>query len=247
MYLPPSRERGNHDSITPMTKVQSSIVFICSAAALAGSGLWFYAAPDYEPAIGIIMGVGGIVASYWPFASKTPRLTQEQKIAARDKWRQVFEKFFWEKAQLGFGTDAIIHDVSRVDTYPDMDKGKGISPWFRCGLMGTYHRGVLLGLRWLHIVQQADNTWKENNTGMEGTKVILVGAVPFDSIESVNWDGDDYYNKPHLFCHFEHKGQPYERMFYATENRLEHPSIKHPAFYTEIAKYEPKRPWWQLF
>jgi len=113
--------------------------------------------------------------------------------------------------------------------------------------MGTYHRGVLLGLRWLHIVQQADGTWKENNTGMEGIKVILVGAVPFDSIESVNWDGDDYYSKPHLFCHFEHKGQPYERMFYATENRLEHPSIIHPAFYTEVAKYEPNQPWWKLF
>jgi hypothetical protein len=104
------------------------------------------------------LGVGGIVASYWPFKLKAPRLTPEQKISARDKWRPIFEKFFWDNAQRDFGTDAIIHDVARVDTYPDIHGGKGISPWFRCGLMGTYHRGVLLGLQWLHIVQQADGT-----------------------------------------------------------------------------------------
>lgn len=230
-----------------MTKIQAVLVFICSAAALCGFGLWFYVAPDYEPAIGVIISIGTMVTSYWPFASREPRVTAEQKIAARDEWRQLFEKFFREKAQRDVRTDTIIHDVARMDIYPEISEGKGISPWFRAGLMGTYHRGVLLGRRWAYIVQQPDGSWTENSKGDEGTKVILVGAVPYESIESVNWDGDSYYNKPHIFCHFDHNGQPYERMYYATQNRIEHPTIKHHYFYTEIAKYEPKRPWWKLF
>jgi hypothetical protein len=36
-----------------------------------------------------------------------------------------------------------------MDHYPEIDeKAKGISPWFRAGLIGMYHRGVLIGLRW---------------------------------------------------------------------------------------------------
>ncbi|WFS23932.1 hypothetical protein [Rhizobium rhododendri] len=225
-----------------MTKVQGFILFICSVAALIGACLWYHAAPDYEPALAIIASLSGLVGSYWPLKPKKSRVTPEQKIAARDKWRPIFEKFFLEKAQHDYGTDAIIHDVARVDCYPDATEEKGISPWFRCGLMGTYHRGVLLGLQWTHIIQQVDGTWEENSRNTEGTKVILIGAIPYESVESVNFDGDDYYDFPHLFCHFEYKGQPYERLYYATENRLQHPTIKHQYYYTEIAKYEPKKP-----
>jgi hypothetical protein len=231
-----------------MTKVQGSIVFLCSAAVLIGCSLWYYADPGYEPAIGIVGSFGGLIASYWPFKAKSPRLTPEKKIEARERWRPIFENFFFENAQSDFKTDAIIRDVARVDAYPDLDEGKGISPWFRCGLAGTYHRGVLLGLRWVEMVQNTDGTWIENYEGTEGTKAILLGAVPYESIESVNWEGDNHYHKPHIFCHFDHKGEPYERLFYAKENRFEHPSVKQPPSYTELAEYAPKSSfWWKIF
>ena len=45
-------------------------------------------------------------------------------------------------------SDAIIHDVDRVDDYPNSsDEEEGISSWFRVGLLETYHRGVKVGLR----------------------------------------------------------------------------------------------------
>lgn len=228
-----------------MTTITNLIIFSCSVAVFIGSCIWFYSAPGFDSALATIAAVSGIAASsyWWP----SPRLTPGQKIAARDKGRQIFEKYFWENAQTGFKTDAIVHDVSRLDCYPDDYGGKGISAWFRIGFMGTYHRGVLLGLRWVHIVQQPNGTWKENTRGTEGTKVILLGEVPYESIESVNWDGDAYYNKPHLFCHFEHRGEPYERLFYATENQLEHSTMKHRTFYTEVAQYDTRKPWWKLF
>ena len=45
----------------------------------------------------------------------------------------------------------IVRDVDRVDDYPDGDtKGKGISAWFKVELLGTYHRGIEVGLS-LHV------------------------------------------------------------------------------------------------
>jgi hypothetical protein len=114
--------------------------------------------------------------------------------------------------------------------------------------MGTYQRGVLLGLRWTYL-QEQDGSWKELSSGNnEGAvKVMLLGEVPYEAIESVNFDGDHYYNKPHLFCHFEHAGQPYERLLYGEEFQLD-PGFPH--HYREIAELKaPPRPWrtfWQL-
>lgn len=45
--------------------------------------------------------------------------------------------------------DVIIRDMERIDSYPESsDKNKGISPWFKAGLMGTYHKGIQVGLNW---------------------------------------------------------------------------------------------------
>lgn len=226
-----------------MIKVQSWVGFACALAALVGSCLWYYAQPDFEPAIAIIVSIGGIAASYWPRFGKKSRLTAEKKIEARDKWRPIFEKFFREMAQQDAGTDAIIHDVDRVDIYPKNDGKKGISSWFRVGLMGTYHRGILLGLRWLYITQQPNGTWQETTKEDGAQKVILLGELPYDAIESVNFDGDPYYNKPHLFCHFEFKREPYERLYYGDPFKL---MDSHQTYYKEVAEYM-KKPWWKIW
>lgn len=63
---------------------------------------------------------------------------------------------------------------------------------------------------------------------------FLVGKIPFDSIERINWEGDEHYNYPHIFCYFENKTkEPYDELVYCTEfsNSIE---IKH---YSEITKY----------
>lgn len=229
-----------------MTKVQSWIVFICSTAALIGFCFWFYAEPSFEPAIGIIAGIGGVVSSFWPFSPQKPRLSPEERIAARDKWRPIFRDYFLNAARKDYRGDCIVHDVNRLDDYPNTEENpKGISPWFRVGLMGTYEGGVLLGLRWTYLVDEG-GTWKEYESRKPdgAVKVMLLGEVPYESIESVNFDGDDYYNKPHLFCHFEHGGEPYKRLFYGEEFRLD-PGFPH--HYREIAEYQHKPARWQFW
>jgi hypothetical protein len=231
--------------------IHNSVVFFGSWAVFAGAVLWWYAEGGFEPWLLAVASLVGIAANrhLLPFGHpKPPRLTDEQRVAAREKWRPIFKNYFLESARDGTGGDCIVHDVRRLDLYPNADEdAKGISPWFRVGLMDTYERGVLLGLRWTYIVEQGD-TWKEYQTHKPdgAVKVMLLGAVPYESIESVNFDGDEYYNKPHLFCHFEHNGgEPYERLFYGEEFQIDE---RFPPHYSEVAEFvAPSRPWWKFW
>ena len=65
----------------------------------------------------------------------------------------------------------------------------------------------------------------------------VIGLVRYENVESVTWDGDEYYGFPHLYCHFvERKRQPYERVAL-----FERKVLDHFEFYTELADYG-KRP-----
>lgn len=232
-----------------MNLLKNSIVFVGSCFVIVGSVIWGIAEGGYEPWIVAVGGVVGVAINwdFIPFVGRKKRkITPEQKIASRDKWRPVFEAYFLEAARRGHRVgDAIVHDVERLDIYPDIPEEKGISSWFRVGLMGTYHRGILLGLRWTYL-EEIDGQWVETQGGasQNSTKVMLLGEVPYDSIESVNFDGDNYYNKPHIYCHFDNQYQPYERLYFGEEFRLDE---GFPYHYREIEEYKPtpQRKFWK--
>ena len=50
------------------------------------------------------------------------------------------------------------------------------------GLVGTYHKGALIGLRWTTLTADAKGDWRftDYNKGeTSDIKVILIGYVPF--------------------------------------------------------------------
>jgi hypothetical protein len=53
-----------------MTKPQKTIVFACSILAFIGFGLWLYFDRSFEPAIGIIVSLGGFASLGYPQAKK---------------------------------------------------------------------------------------------------------------------------------------------------------------------------------
>jgi hypothetical protein len=165
------------------------------------------------------------------------RLTTAQLVAKREEMRQEIEEKLRENKRRAF--DVIVHDVKRIDEYPDLDeKNKGISAWFRCGLIDTYHRGILLGLSGIGLKYDERKQLRYvnyKNSEQPDINLMLTGYVPYENIEAINWDGDKIYNKPHIYCYFDHKkGQPYEKMAFCEERELN----KMP-YYTEIAAYEP--------
>lgn len=63
---------------------------------------------------------------------------------------------------------------------------------------------------------------------------MLTGEIPYDFVKTMNVDGDEYYYLPHIFCHFAHKGEPYERLFYTQEVDMGNGH----SYWKEIATYE---------
>ena len=86
--------------------------------------------------------------------------------------------------------DAIVRDVRRADAYPGhSDDEKGISPWFRVGLLETYHRGIKVGLRIEGLVQGAGGGWRLSDPESEKPDVnaYVVGLIPFERIVNIDW------------------------------------------------------------
>lgn len=180
------------------------------------------------PGLSEALAIGRIgwaaVKGLWGFSQRNNRkLSAAEKLALRAKWKPQFANYLREHISKKLRTDVIIRDMRRIDKYPDIEEKKGISPWFRLGLCDIYERGIMVGMGWDAIVKEDEGYRHERWPGGEinSEKVILMGFIPFESIESVDWDGDGYYSFPHIYCYFEHRGEPYERTMFCRKQELD--------------------------
>lgn len=173
---------------------------------------------------------------------KRRKLSPLEVVELRKKWKAEFEPKIWETHKKGLRMDVIIRDMKRIDSYPHVDEeAKGISPWFRMGLVGTYHRGILLAHSWHMLTKHDSGQWRFTNyeaCEQGDIKVLMISCIPYENIENVDWDGDEFYGFPHIYCFFDLKKEPYEHTAFYTENTLFSGGLP---FYTEIAPYDPVR------
>ncbi|WP_077343060.1 hypothetical protein [Pseudocolwellia agarivorans] len=194
-----------------------------------------------ELILGFATILGGITA-IWFFwdkfkPNKVVRLTNSEKVTKREELRVIFEDKLLEIKANKLTSDIILRDVDRVDLYPETSDDEGISSWFRLGLLETYHRGIRVALRIGSLVEVENGyRFRDYVNGEDGDlKVWMVGEIPFESIESINWSGDGYYGQPHIYCHFEHdQGEPYERIVFCEERELQ-PGMR---YFSEIADFK---------
>jgi hypothetical protein len=172
---------------------------------------------------------------------KRRRLSPSQILELRHKWKPLFETHVWEKHRDNLTSEVIVRDMKRIDNYPDAKDKRGISPWFRVGLMGTYHRGILVGLRWGTLTKHSGGEhWRftDRSAGEKGdVRVMMIGSIPYENIDNVDWGGDEYYSDPHVYCFFTHNKEPYEHTGFYTKRT---PTGGMP-FYTEVAPYDQVR------
>jgi len=171
------------------------------------------------------------------------RRSNSQRLELRQKWKPQFEARLSETYRKGLRKDVIIRDLKRLDEYPESRDTKGISPWFRLGLVDVSHRGILVMLRHETLTKYKDGEhWRFTNhsAGERGDiRVVLLGSIPYDCINSVDWDGDEYYDFPHIHCMFAHKKEPYEHLgFYTATSPLPPDTLP---IYHELASYEEVR------
>jgi hypothetical protein len=194
---------------------------------------WFTASLAYS----LVKDVGGAIKR------KLKPISPTDILAAREKWRPLFEKEIWTNFKGDLRQDVIVVNIAKLDQYPNTDeKRKGISPWFRAALLDTCDMGALIGLS-IGTLTKIDDApgWRYTNhdAGETGDiKAELIGIIPFELIENVNWQGTDYYNFPHIYCHFHEKqGQPYRKIAFYQER----PRPEMPPYYLEIGPREPIR------
>lgn len=164
-------------------------------------------------------------------------------LEKRKVWKSEFEKRLPKLDHAPTYGEAIIRDISRMDSYPDIDdKKKGISPWFNVEIKGFYHRGLEVFLR-IEYLKQIEREWRYSNHNEEGAKFCyLVGRIPYDVIKNVDWDGDEYYNRPHIYCKFMKKNrvpfigskrEPYEELIYYTKQ-----GVQGNEYFSELVRYD---------
>lgn len=171
---------------------------------------------------------------YLKSSEKKPKFTSAELIQHREKLRPIFEQEIFKCRHEKLRKDAIIRHVDRVDSYPNTDESKsGISPWFKVALVDTYHKGimVILSAERLYIYNEQYINRKAGSS--EEVLAYLVGKIPYENIEAVNMDGDEYYYFPHIYCHFTHNDEPYEELVYCQEVDMNDGHVH----YSELVSY----------
>ena len=167
------------------------------------------------------------------FSSK-PSFSPMQMLEQRAKWKKPFEECIFNNFRNELREDVIIRGINRLTQYPDIDeKLKGISPWFRVGLIDTYHNGILIALQYQSLIEKSDGNFrikKIDEINSDCINCVLAGKIPYHMIENVDFDGDEFYNYPHLFCHFGIKRLPYESVDYYLRKQIDN----FPYFYVAL-------------
>lgn len=163
-------------------------------------------------------------------ADPEDRIRRRQRVKA-----EITEKL--PASRSGYAPELIIRDLARVDAYPEVDdRPWGISPWFKVEGKGTYHRGLEVFLSVQEVVIHGSVARHPNEgENAERTKVFVVGRVPFDAIVTIDWEGDEYYPVPHVYCWFQQADGPYEAIV------LYEPGYRDHLFLRDDLRYKPPR------
>ena len=139
--------------------------------------------------------------------------------------------------------EVIIRDVRRADEYPRINaKSRGISSWFKSTLVGTYHRGVLVGLSFYSLKRcPGDDCWHiTSDYDSADINAILIGRIPYDRIVLIDWAGDEFYGSPHIYCRFlGWRPSPYEGLVFCEEHLIDY--LNPGSWYKEIIPYRTAR------
>ena len=201
--------------------------------------------------IGGIVTFGAFIGLILKLIRKIKKLfskTKHHHIEHSIKLKNEFMKNLPARNKYGNRGVVIIRDLSRLDEYPDIEDKKGISSWFKVEVKDLYYKGieVFLSIEFA-MYNESKNNWEltEKKDGDNVIKVWAVGRIPYNFIDRIDWNGDEFYNIPFIYCNFYGpKNQPYEEIpFYHDDENLN--------YLFEIEELRPwdKKPkfWFKLF
>ena len=169
---------------------------------------------------------------------------RRSRLERNEKWRIKFSDYYQSFQAKKLDNPIVIRDFGRIEQYPKAKTDKGISPSFKIWLVGTYYNGIMVSFGMMYItyikaVEDNTNWYYCDNEDPHGKKVFLLGKIPYDRIEEVNWQGDEWNNyDPQVFCRFDSKSnEPYDELVYC--ERIDRQDLW--PYYHEVARLQDMR------
>lgn len=101
---------------------------------------------------------------------------------------------------------ALLRDIKRQDRYrPDQETSYGGSGWSVVEIKDLYFNGLeVYDAPWKYVeYSEVFERWQEVATPTTTSiMAIIVGRIPFSNIVRINWEGDEFYAYPHIYCRF---------------------------------------------
>lgn len=176
---------------------------------------------------------------------KNEKLQNRKSQLERNKeWQKEFSDYLQKNFAKNLDDAIFIRDFGRIEQYPKAKTDKGISPSFKVWFVGTYYNGIMVSLGMLEItyikaIEDETNWFYCDIEDPHSKKVFLLGKIPYERIEEVNWQGDEWNNySPHVFCRFDSKSdEPYEELVYC--ERIDRQDLW--PYYHEIVRLKDMR------
>lgn len=103
--------------------------------------------------------------------------------------------------------EVLLVQLRKLNGFPATDDRivrRSASPWFKVEVARVYDR-------WLEIISKITMVHIEGRTAREtadanATKVEVIGRIPLERIEHIDWGSDPYYNAPRFYCRYGRSG-----------------------------------------
>jgi hypothetical protein len=186
-----------------------------------------------SPAIGVAKDAISLLWRSFRKPDPVQLIERRQKIKA-----EVESHLHWLNESARYG-EAIIRDIKRADEYPNADtKSKGVSAWYKTTLLGTYHRGIQIGLGFNSLKRTPDGkSWyMTRDRSHRDINAICVGRIPYDRIVVIDWNGDEFYGDAHIYCRYlGWRPAPCEELVFCEEHIEDYPGPH--SWYDELVSH----------
>lgn len=98
--------------------------------------------------------------------------------------------------------------------YPDNTHlKKDFTGYFKAEPYNFYHNGlqVITGIKTITV--------KTNENMEKSINALEISFLPYSNIIEYDYDGDEYYGYPHIYCDFTNIHEPFEKVGYAYESK----------------------------
>lgn len=114
-------------------------------------------------------------------------------------------------------SEVLVRSIYDTD-YPDNNiNSRGNGGFFKAEVFDFYHNGLMVRCAPYRIdaVVRIDSG---NEVDTEEISLETIGCIPYESIIEYDYEGDQYYNFPHLYCDYICGADPFDEIRYRSAN-----------------------------